>query len=166
MLKELTGLPADIQALDAVGKVTAGDYARVFAPMVDQARRGGRRMRLLFQFGPEFERITPAALWADARLGVGYLRLLDGCAVVSDIEWIRTPTRRIGACMPCPVRVFDNAERDDAVAWLTSLATGADVDAGDMVKSYIGGVGAGFCGLGELAMSKAAKTGHRCAADT
>ncbi|MGH3850014.1 MAG: STAS/SEC14 domain-containing protein, partial [Pseudonocardiaceae bacterium] len=136
MLKELTGVPAGIQALEAVGTVTTDDYERVFAPLVDHARRSGSRMRLLYQFGPGFEGITPGALWADTRLGLGYLRLLDGCAVVSDISWIRTPTRRIGAWMPCPVRVYHNSERDDAVAWLTSLPEGADVSAREMAKAY------------------------------
>lgn len=48
MLKELTGMPAGIQALEAVGTVTAADYERIFAPLVDQARRVGSRMRLLY----------------------------------------------------------------------------------------------------------------------
>jgi SpoIIAA-like len=161
VLKQLTGVPAGIQALEAVGTVTADDYKRVFAPLVDQARRTGSRMRLLYQFGPGFQRITPGALWADTRLGVGYARVLDGCAVVSDIDWIRTPTRRIGTWMPCPVRVYDNDERDDAVAWLTSLPEGADVPARDMAKAYIGGVSAALGSLGELVISKGAKNRHR-----
>jgi hypothetical protein len=106
VLKELTGVPAGIQALEAVGTVTTDDYKRVFAPLVDQARRTGSRMRLLYQFGPGFKRITPGALCADTRLGLGYLRLLDGCAVVSDLGWIQVPARGIGAWMPCPVRVY------------------------------------------------------------
>jgi hypothetical protein len=84
VLKKHTGVPAGIQALEAVGMVTTDDYKRVFAPPVDQARRTGSRMRLLYQFGPHFARITPGALWADTRLGVGYLGLLDACAVVSE----------------------------------------------------------------------------------
>lgn len=156
MLKELTGVPAGIQGLEAVGTVTADDYERVFAPLVDQARRAGSRMRLLYQFGPGFERITPGALWADTRLGLAYVRLLDGCAVVSDIGWIRAPTRGIGAWMPCPVRVYDNDERDDAVAWLTSLPKSAEVSARDMAKAYIGGVGAALGSLGGLVISKGA----------
>lgn len=159
MLNQLTGVPAGIQALEAVGTVTTDDHERVFAPLVDQARRRGSRMRLLYQFGPGFERITPGALWADTRLGLGYLRLLDGCAVVSDIGWIQAPTRAIGAWMPCPVRVYDNDERDDAVAWLASLPKGADVSARDMVKAYIGGVGGALASLGELVISNGVK--HR-----
>jgi SpoIIAA-like len=160
VFKELTSVPGDIQALEAVGTVTADDYHRVFAPLVDQARRSRSRMRLLNRFGPAFERISSGALWADTRLGFSYLRLLDGCAVVSDIGWIRTPTHAIGAWMPCPVRVYDNHERDDAVTWLTSLPEGADVSARDMAKAYIGGVGAALASLGQHVISSGAKNRH------
>jgi hypothetical protein len=157
LLTQLTGIPAGIQALEAVGTVTADDYERVFAPLVDQARRTGSRMRLLYQFGPGIQRITLRALWADTRFGSGYLRLLDGCAVVSDIDWIRAPSRAIGAWMPCPVRVYDNDERDDAIAWLTSLPESADVSALEMAKAYIGGVGAALGSLGKFVISKGTK---------
>lgn len=154
MLRELA-VPG-ISAVEAVGTATRDDYQRVVAPMVVQSRRTGRRMRLLYQFGPGFKRLTAGALWADTRLGLAYLRLLDGCAVVSDIEWIRRPTRRIGVFMPCPVRVFGNDERDDAVAWLGSLPQRADVSARDLAIAYIGGVVAALEGLGELSFSKIA----------
>jgi SpoIIAA-like len=154
VLKELIGMPAGIQALEAVGTVTASDYERVFAPMIEKAGRAGARMRLLYAFGPGFQRITPGALWADARLGSAYLRLLDGCAVVSDIGWIRAPSRAIGSWMPCPLRVYDNDERDDAVAWLGWLPECAEVSARDMARAYIGGVGAGLVSAGEFVVSK------------
>lgn len=154
MLTELSDVPVGIQAMEAAGTVTVDDYRRVFAPLVDQARRTRSRMRLLYQFGPGFERITPGALWADTRLGVDYSRLLDGCAVVSDIEWIRLPSRRIGAWMPCPVQVFGSDEREDAIAWLTSLPEGAGVSGWEMAKAYVGGVGAALGSIGELAVSK------------
>jgi SpoIIAA-like len=154
-------MPPGVQALQAVGTVTAADYERVFAPLVDQARRTGNRMRLLYQFGPAFRRLTAGALWADTRLGSGYLRLLDGCAVVSDIGWIREPTHAIGSWMPIPVQVYDNDERDDAVAWLTSLPEGGDVSALDMAKAYIGGVGAALASLGGLVISTGVRNRHR-----
>jgi SpoIIAA-like len=159
VLKELAGAPAGIQALEAIGTVTTDDYERVFAPLVDRARRTGARMRLLCQFGPGFERITLGALWADTRLGMRYLRLLDGCAVVSDIGWIRAPARGIGAWMPCPVRVYDDDERDDAVAWLTSLPGGVEVSVRDMAKALIGGSLAAVGSLGRLVISRG--TGNR-----
>jgi hypothetical protein len=86
-------------AIEAVGIVTADDYHRVFAPLVDEAWRTRDRLRLLYRFGAGFERISPGALRAGARLGSDYVRLLDGCAVVCDIDWIRIPTRRIAVFM-------------------------------------------------------------------
>jgi SpoIIAA-like len=158
VLNELSGFLVGIQALEAVGTVTADDYQRVFAPLVQRARRTGSRMRLLYQFGPRFERITPGGLWADTRLGLGYLRLLDGCAVLSDIDWIRAPARGIGAWMPCPVRVYDNDDRDDAVAWLNSLPGGAEVSARAMANAYIGGSLAAAGSLGGLVIANSAKS--------
>lgn len=150
-------MPAGVQALEAVDTVTADDYERVIAPLVDRARRTGSRLRLLYQFGPNFGRITAGVLWADARLGVGYLRLLDGCAVVSDIGWIREPTRGIGVWAPCPVRVFHNDERDDAIAWLNSLPPGAAVSARDIARAYIGGSVAAAGSLAGLIISGGTK---------
>ncbi|MGH3725448.1 MAG: STAS/SEC14 domain-containing protein [Mycobacterium sp.] len=123
-------MPAGIQGVEAAGTVTAMDYERVLVPLGDQARRTGGRMRFLYQFGPDFRRITIGALWADARLGMGYARLLDGCAVVSDIEWIRKLARIFGAWMPCPVQVFHNADLGVAATWLNSLPGAADVSNG------------------------------------
>ncbi|OBK48565.1 STAS/SEC14 domain-containing protein [Mycobacterium sp. 1081908.1] len=162
MLEELAGMPDGIQALEAVGTVTTADYDQVFAPLVDRARRTGSRLRLLYQFGPGFQRITPGALWADARLGASYTRLLDGCAVVSDLGWVRVPARSIGAWMPCPVRVYQDNERDDAVAWLASLRAAPGASTHDMAKAYIGGVGAAIVSLVKLAATKlSAPTGPR-----
>ncbi|OQZ87952.1 STAS/SEC14 domain-containing protein [Mycobacterium alsense] len=155
--EELASVPAGIQALEAVGTVTKDDYDRVFAPLVDRARRAGGRMRLLYQFGPGFERITPGALWADTRLGWASLALLDGCAVVSDIDWVRSPARGIGAWMPCPMRVYDNEEFDGAVAWLASLPSGADVSRLDMAKAFVGGSLASVGSLAGIAISRAPK---------
>ena len=134
MLKQLTDVPAGIQALEAVGTVTTGDYRRAFAPLVAQARQTGSRMRLLYQFGPAFERITPGAVWADTRLGLGYVRLLDG---------------------------YDNDGRTDAVAWLDSLPACADVSARDMAKAYIGGASSAPVSLGGLVISKGVAPSRR-----
>jgi hypothetical protein len=121
MLERLTDVPAGVEALRAVGTLSKDDYENVFEPLVEQARRDGHRLRVLCQLGPELERITPGAAWEDARLGLRILRLLDGCAIVSDIGWIRASTRLVAFWMPCPARVFGDYERQEALAWLCSL---------------------------------------------
>ncbi len=127
MLERLPDLPEGIDGVKAVGRISKEDYERVFDPLVDSARRDGRRLRLLYEVGPEFEGFTPGAAWEDAKLGLASMRLFDGLAVVSDVGWIRESTRLIGFVMPCPVRVFGNGQRAEAVTWLRSLPEGPAV---------------------------------------
>jgi SpoIIAA-like len=136
---QISGLPDGVEGLEARGTLTSNDYARVFEPLVERHRQGGQRLRLLYQFGPGFNRVTLGALWADSRLGARYLPVLDGCAMVTDIDWIRHPGRSIGNWMPCPVRVYDNADRDDAARWLATLATAGQPSITQTVKAYVGG---------------------------
>lgn len=121
MLKRLKDLPPGIDGLKAVGKVTKEDYEQVFEPLVDGARRDGRRLRLLYDLGSDFEGFTPSAAWEDAKLGLRAMRLFDGCAIVSDIGWARESARLMSFLMPCSVQVFANAEYENAVEWLRTL---------------------------------------------
>lgn len=121
MLERLKDLPQGIDGLKAVGKVTREDYNNVLEPILDDARREGRRVRFLYQLGAEFDGFTPGAAWEDVKIGFRSLRLFDGCAVVSDASWLRESARLIGFMMPCPVRVFENQAREQAVEWLRTL---------------------------------------------
>jgi hypothetical protein len=122
MLERVLDLPAGIYGIRAAGKVSKEDYDRVVAPLLEEARREGRRIRFLYHFAPEFTGFTPGGAWEDAEIGLRYLRLFERCAIVSDKEWILSATRAIGSLLPCPVKVFREAERDDAVAWLSAPA--------------------------------------------
>jgi hypothetical protein len=104
--------------------VSKEDYVRTFEPLIDGARREGRRLRLLYELGPDFEGFTAGAAWEDAKLGFRSLRLFDGCAIVTDAMWLRDATRFVGFMMPCPVKSFAIAERHHAIEWLSSLPEG------------------------------------------
>ena len=125
VIEKLKDLPRGIDGVRAIGKISKEDYEQVFVPLLDEARREGRRIRFLYQLGPEFEGFTPGAAWEDAKIGLHFLRLFDGCAVVTDLAWIRESTRLAGFFMPCPVSVFSNNEFAEAVDWLRSLPEGA-----------------------------------------
>lgn len=127
MLERLKEVPAGVDALRAVGQVSREDYDEVLDPLIDAARREGRRLRLLYEFGADFTGFTPGAAWEDAKVGLRALNLFDGCAVVTDVAWIRQSTHLASFFMPCPVRVFDLAGRADALAWLGSLPEGPGV---------------------------------------
>ena len=127
MLEKLSDLPHGIDGLKAIGKVSKEDYEQVFEPLLDEARREGRHIRLLYHFGPEFEGLTPSGAWEDAKIGLRSMRLFDGCAIVTDIGWVRESARVIGFMMPCPVKVFANGDRARAIEWLGSLRESAAV---------------------------------------
>ncbi len=128
MLERMQDLPAGIYGVRATGKVSKEDYDRIVAPLLEEARREGRRIRFLYHFAPGFAGFTASGAWEDAEIGLRYLRLFERCAIVSDKDWIRGASRVVGTLLPCPVRVFRDIERDDAVAWLAAPAAAAQLD--------------------------------------
>jgi SpoIIAA-like len=121
MLETISDVPEGIVGLKAVGTITREDYEKVLEPLLDGARRDGRRIRLLYQAGPEFQGFTAGAAWEDAKLGLRSLRSFGGCAVVTDRVWIRDAMAVAKFIMPCPVRVFPNDDIDEAAEWLASV---------------------------------------------
>ncbi|MCA9720557.1 MAG: STAS/SEC14 domain-containing protein [Myxococcales bacterium] len=124
MLETIDNLPEGIIGVKAEHVVTRKDYERVLEPLLERARADGQRVRFLYQFGPEFERFSGSGAWEDFRFGIHSLRQLEGCAIVSDLGWIRESTRFIRFFMPCAVQVYRNEELEHAVEWLRSLPAG------------------------------------------
>jgi hypothetical protein len=127
MLEPIPDLPAGIDGLRAKGAVSKGDYDRVFAPLVEGARRDGRRIRLLYHFAGDFDGFTPGGAWQDAALGMRHLRVFERCAVVSERDWILLATRAFATLLPCPTRAFRESEMSEALAWLSAPAAAPHV---------------------------------------
>jgi SpoIIAA-like len=121
MLEKLNDVPEGVVAVRAIGKVGREDYEQVLEPLIDEARRGGRRVRFLYEIGPEFEGFTPGAAWEDAKVGIRYLRSFGACALVTDRYWIRDSARLAGFFMSCAVRVFSSKDRPKAIEWLSAV---------------------------------------------
>jgi stage II sporulation SpoAA-like protein len=124
MLEFLKDLPAGVDGVRATGTVSKEDYDTVIRPLLETAHREGRRLRLLYQFAPEFTGFTAGAGLEDARLGLKYLRLFERCAVVTDVGWLGEAVGFLGTMMPCPVKVFVNKERQQAVEWVSAPVRG------------------------------------------
>ena len=127
MIERLLDVPPGIDALRAVGKVSKEDYETVVLPLIDEAVREGRPIRALCQVDRDFAGMTPAAAWENLTIGLRTLRTIAGCAVVSDLDWIRGSSRLAAFFMPCPVRVFGEQDRDRAVAWLLTVPEGPGI---------------------------------------
>ena len=130
MLKRIPHAPPGVDAFDAVGTLTRTDYEQVVEPLLDEARRDGRRIRLLVRIGPEYQGFTAGVVWEKAEAGLGtpsLLRLFDGYALVTDLGWLREWTHIMGFLMPFPLRVFGLDQGDEATAWLSTLPEGPGV---------------------------------------
>ncbi|MDD7939567.1 STAS/SEC14 domain-containing protein [Actinomycetospora lutea] len=124
MIEELTDLPPEIDGVRAGGVLTRDEYDAVVLPLLQEAERTDRTMRVLCRIEDDYTGVTPAALWEDLRLGLRALRRFAAFAVVTDLAWMRTACRLAAWTTPYPLRVFTTAERDDAVAWLLAVHEG------------------------------------------
>lgn len=121
MIEKLDSVSDGIDAFRAVGTINRSDYEEVVVPVLDRAAAEAHRLRILCIVDAAFDHLAPDAIWEDLTVGMRALRMIDGCAVVSDLDRVSTATRLAAFLMPCPVRVFDVADRDRATAWLTEL---------------------------------------------
>jgi len=120
MLELIDDLPQGLLGVRATGKVSRQDYDEVFEPLLAEARRERRRVRLLYHIAPGFESFALGAAWADMQIGLRYIWQFQRCAVVTDRDWIRRATDTAAPLFPCPVKTFGEAEWSEAVGWLAA----------------------------------------------
>jgi hypothetical protein len=124
MLEIMSGMPENVVAVAASGKVTGRDYDDVLIPAIEAKLANRRKIRVLYQLGPEFTGFTAEAMWDDAKVGLWHLTEFERVAVVSDIEWLRSSLKLFGFIIPCPVRIFSNCDLAAAKSWISSTAPG------------------------------------------
>jgi hypothetical protein len=112
------GMRGNVVALAASGKVSHEDYRAVVIPVVEEKVKAYDKVRLLYRLGEDFTGFTPGALWDDTQIGLRHLTAFDKIAVVTDHGWIREALRVFRVFVPCPVRIFSNAQGAEASAWI------------------------------------------------
>ena len=115
--------PDGVVAVRADGTVRAADYREILRPALRDREDGGK-VRLVYELGDEFRRLSPGALWQDVRLGAWLWSRLGRLAVVSDRFWVRGFATAFRLARPGRVRVFPVARRDDALAWAATTSAG------------------------------------------
>ena len=118
MIELLQNMSSNVVAVSASGQVTGEDYETVLVPAIEKPLATHEKIRLLYQLGPEFKKITTTALWDDAKVGFHHLTDFERVAVVSDVGWIVTMVKGIGLTLPCELRVFGNNELEQATLWI------------------------------------------------
>jgi hypothetical protein len=119
MIERMSDLPDHVVGFTAVGEITGEDYEKVLIPAVEDGLKRHSHLNLLYHLGPDFTGFTAKALWNDTKVGLQHITAWKQVAVVTDIDWIASMAKAFGFVMPCHVRVFDNDELAEAVAWVS-----------------------------------------------
>lgn len=120
MMQLIDNLPDFVVGVRASGEVDAKDYETVLMPALESALKRHDRVRVLYQFTPDFTGFTVGAMWDDTKLGLTEWKAYERIAVVTDVGWITHGTRLFAFLMPGEVKVFTNAKQDEAIRWITT----------------------------------------------
>ena len=118
MIRIMSELPPEILGFEARGKVTAHDYETIMMPEINRVASAGGRLRVLYYLGAEFESFSVGAMFDDALIGIGRTPSWECAAVVTDKTWIHKSFGLFSAITPVKIRVFRNAELDEAARWV------------------------------------------------
>ncbi len=120
MLKLMSDLPNNVLGISAEGKVSGKDYETILIPAVEEKLKSHKKVRLLYQLGSDFDGFDAGAMIDDAKIGMKHFFSWEKVALVSDHHLINNTAKFFGYMMPCEVRIFKNAELEEAKKWISA----------------------------------------------
>jgi len=117
MFKFIEGMPPDVLAIEAIGKVTHEDYQTILIPMAEAMMAKGP-IKMIYIIGKEFTGYNLEALWDDGAFGIKHWREFKRIAVVADLVWLRASISMFAPFFPAEVRLFNLSELSAAKDWI------------------------------------------------
>jgi hypothetical protein len=117
MFKFIEGMPPDVLAIEAIGKVTHEDYQTILIPMAEAMMAKGP-IKMIYIIGKEFTGYNLEALWDDGAFGIKHWREFKRIAVVADQAWMRAAISMFAPFFPAEVRLFNLSELSAAKEWI------------------------------------------------
>lgn len=118
MFKFIDGLPQDVLAIEAAGKVTHEDYKLTLIPRAE-AMMGKGPIKMLYVIGKEFTGFEVGALWDDSAFGLRHWHDFSHIAVVTDYAWLRVMVGMLKPFFHGDVSLFSLTELPAAKRWIT-----------------------------------------------
>ena len=118
MLRRMNDMPSGTIGFEAVGEVDDDDWEDVVEPVLRVEIAAGRKVRLLYLFGPLAEDIEGDAAKADTGFRARHAKEFERVAVVSDESWIKPALRVLSFLMPGGARGFAVHDLPAAKTWL------------------------------------------------
>jgi SpoIIAA-like len=120
VIERIADMPTGTLGFRVTGEVGREDYDNVLTPELNRALEAGP-LRTLYVI-ETLDKMEPAALWADTKLGFDLgIRHRDAwvrSAIVTDIDWMARATKLFAWMIPGEVRVFPLAESEQAKSWI------------------------------------------------
>jgi hypothetical protein len=116
----MNDLPDKVLGVSAEGKVTGKDYESVLIRAVEKKFKTHPKLRMLYHLGDKFDGFDLSAMLDDAKIGMKHLSAWEKVALASDHHLINAFAKFLGYLLPCEVRVFKNAELEEAKKWIAA----------------------------------------------
>jgi SpoIIAA-like len=121
MFKLIEGLPPNVLAVEATGKVTHEDYRDILIPRAE-ALMGQGKLKMLYALDSDVSGFELEAIWDDASFGARHWSGFDAVAIVTDIGWIRAAVTMFTPLIPAKVKLFGLAEMAQAKEWIVGAS--------------------------------------------
>ena len=119
MFTFIEGLPADVLAVEASGKITHEDYHDRLVPKAE-AMMGKGPIKALYIIRDDASEFSPEAFWDDQMFGIKHWHDFSHVAIVTDLAWLRMASAMFAPLFPAHVKIFRMAELPAAKAWITA----------------------------------------------
>lgn len=119
MFKIIEGLPQDVLAIEASGKVTHDDYRKTLIPKAEAMIAKGP-IKMLYVIGKDFAGFEIEALWDDGAFGLKHWHDFSHIAVVTDHAWMRAMASMFKPFFHGDIRLFGLSEVQAAKNWIAS----------------------------------------------
>lgn len=117
MFKFIEGLPQDVLAIEAVGKITHVDYKDTLIPKAE-SMMSEKPIKMLYVMGAAFTGFELEALWDDSAFGFKHWHDFSHIAVVTDHTWINAMVSMFKPFFHGDVRLFKLSDLHDAKEWI------------------------------------------------
>jgi len=117
MMEMLSGFPRDVVAFVWHDSTSASEFHRALTSPPREGASGKHDIKLFAKLA-EDHHDEPVVSLDDAMIGAGHWRDFGRIAIVTDETWVRHMVQFFAPFVHGPVRVFSNAQAEDARRWL------------------------------------------------
>jgi len=116
VIQIVEGLPDNVVAIVAKGRVTNDECNKVLKPLLEKSLKRHEKVRLYYEIGCR----VPGAAWDDLRIGIDAMPQWERVAVVTDVGWLRHTVNALRFVFPGEVRVFPTNQAYQGCAWISA----------------------------------------------